>query len=221
LTDGLTCVSNVLVRSAIQENLYHHRWEANAGKNSRDGFAPAHKAYRDTLKQLYILVLKYQATSVCYFTKNGIRRFFADMAKSDDWKSLLEDVKRQDNEICLAYNRLNDIRIEEEFEKQDRRHTESLNVQISMSKDLSSLCKAIETANRDSKRQELLQWLCSRSPEEFYNSVRGKRQENTTTGDWLLKGSEDFFNWKAAPNSLLWLNGKGNHLLPNRVHSLT
>lgn len=176
----------------MQENLYHRRWEANANRNNRNGFAPAHKGYRDTLKELYVLVLKYQATSVCYFTKNGKHRFFADMAKLDDWKSLLADVKRQDKEICLAYNRLNDIRIEEEFEKQDWRHTESLNLQISMSKDLSGLREAIESAKRDDNRQELLEWLCSSSPEAFYNSVRGKRQEETTTGDWLLKESEEF-----------------------------
>lgn len=95
------------------------------------------------------------------------------------------------------------MRIEEEFEKQDRQHTESLNVQTLILKDLSGLRKATEGAKNDQNRKELLEWLCSSSPESFYNAVRGKRQENTTTGNWLVKESEDFLIWKTVPNSLL------------------
>lgn len=46
----------------MEEDLYRRRWEAKADSKSRNCFAPTHKGYRDTLKELYILVLKYQAT---------------------------------------------------------------------------------------------------------------------------------------------------------------
>jgi hypothetical protein len=43
----------------------------------------------------------------------------------------------------------------------------------------------------------------------------------STTGNWLVKESEAFINWKVALNSLLWLNGKGKHVLPNKLLLLT
>jgi hypothetical protein len=72
---------------------------------------------------------------------------------------------------------------------------------------VSGLRKAIEDEQKDSKRKELLNWLTSIDPSKNYNSARDKHE--SCTGDWLVKGNKDFEHWKTAPNSLLWLNGKG------------
>lgn len=212
LMEGLESISNILVRSSMQENLYFRRWESNADKNDREGFFASHQGYRDTLKKLYILVLKFQATSVCYFTKNGALRTVSDMMKRDDWVALLADVNIQDTAMCLAYNHLNDTRIEEEFEKLEKRHTDQMELWKEISTgvsgiwtDMSALRKATEEIQNDKRRKDLLDWLSSTNPSEYYNKALEKHESNT--GDWLLQ-SEDFEAWKTAANSLMWLNGK-------------
>lgn len=180
----------------MQEDLYVRRWEQNADKNDKNDFLHSHVGYRDTLKALYVLVLKYQATSVCYFTQSGSLKLLEDMVLWRNWEGLLENVKKQDEAMCKVYNRLNEVRIEEEFEKLDKRHTE-----------ISALLKAIEIAQRDSHRSKLLKWLSSLDPSHNYNNACGKHEKGT--GEWLINGNNDFETWKVAPNSLMWLNGKG------------
>ncbi|KAH9217695.1 hypothetical protein DL95DRAFT_295034 [Leptodontidium sp. 2 PMI_412] len=209
LLKGLASVSNVLVRSAMQEHLYFQRWEANNDKNDRSAFLPSHKGYRDTLKALYVLVLKYQATSVCYFTKNGGLRILADMVKWHKWENLLKDVEGQDEAMCRTYDLLSDVKIEEEFGKLDKRHAETVDIMKSGFSDLSELRKAIEAAQRDADRTTLLDWLSSVDPSLNYNNARGKYdQGGHGTGDWLIRNNDDFEKWKTAPNTLMWLNGK-------------
>ncbi|KAH7350622.1 hypothetical protein BKA65DRAFT_242529 [Rhexocercosporidium sp. MPI-PUGE-AT-0058] len=209
LLKGLVSVSNVLVRSTMQENLYFRRWEANADKNDSLDFLPSHKGYRDTLKALYVLVLKYQATSVSYFTKNGSLRILADMVKWHKWEDLLKAIEVQDGAMCRTYDLLSDVKIEEEFEKLDKRHAETVEILKSGFNDLSGLRKAIEAAQKDSGRSALLDWLSSVDPSLNYNNARGKYdQGGHGTGDWLIRNNKDFEKWKIAPNSLMWLNGK-------------
>ncbi|KAG4441669.1 hypothetical protein IFR05_002876 [Cadophora sp. M221] len=209
LLKGLASVSNVLVRSTMQENLYFQRWEANADNNDRSAFLPSHKGYRDTLKALYVLVLKYQATSVCYFTKNGGLRILADMVKWHKWEDLLKDVQTQDEAMCRTYDLMGQVKIEEEFEKLENRHGETVDILKSGFSDLAELRKAIEAAQRDADRSALLDWLSSVDPSLNYNNARGKyEQGGHGTGDWLIQNNEDFEKWKLATNSLMWLNGK-------------
>lgn len=211
-----------MVRSTIQEDLYFRRWETNSDKNSTNTFLPAHVGYRSTLRQLYVLVLKFQASSVCYFTKDGVLRTLSDMVKHDDWEGLLEDIEKQDAAMCLAYDRLNDVRIEEEFEKLEHRHAQNLEALLSVSKDVSGIhsgvagiwndftafSRAVEETRRDRDRQSLLDWLSSVDPSTNYNSAREKHE--TGTGDWLVVGNKQFNTWKKTGNSFMWINGKGN-----------
>ena len=208
--EGLASVSDVLVRGTMQENLYFRRWEANADRNNRAEFMPSHKGYRDTLKALYIQVLKFQATSVCYFTKNGALQVLADVVKWHAWEDMLKDVKKQDEAMCRTYNLLNDVKIEEEFGKLEKRHAEMVDIFTSGFSDVAALRRAIERAQQDKKRTELLNWLSSVDPSLNYNNARGKHENGGQgTGDWLIRDNEDFNRWKLAPNSLMWLNGKG------------
>src|SRR6187402_3525093 len=116
LTKGLEYISNVIVRSSMRENLYFHRWEQNVDEHSREAFLPTHQEYRDTLKELYVRVLKFQATSICYYSKHGALRVGLDVIKWDNWDSLLEEVQNQDSTFRQAYDILNDSREEEKFE---------------------------------------------------------------------------------------------------------
>lgn len=220
LLEGLASVSDVLVRSTMQENLYFRRWEANADKNDRADFMPSHKGYRDTLKALYIQVLKYQATSVCYFTRNGGLRILADMVKWHAWEDMLKDVQKQDEAMCRTYDRLSDVKIEEEFEKLDKRHEQMVEIFNSGFDDVAALREAVERAQRDRERTELLDWLSSVDPSLNYNNARTKHENGT--GDWLIRNNDDFDSWKVAPNSLMWLNGKagsGKSVLSSSVIS--
>lgn len=210
LAEGLESISDVITRSMMQENLYFRRWESNNNNNDREGFLPSHQGYRDTLKELYVRLLRFQATSVCYFSKNGALRLILDVTKWDDWGAMLEDIKDKDTAFRLTYQHLNDTKIEEEFEKLRIRHKESMNVLSTISSDVSGLRKAIEEAQNDKKRQELLKWLCLIDPSENYKKALSKHRAGTC--GWFIETNVKFETWKTDPNSLLWLNGKGNSI---------
>jgi hypothetical protein len=59
----------------------------------------------------------------------------------------------------------------------------------------------------EQRRKMILNWLSVVDPSANYNAARSKHEEGT--GDWFLNGKR-FEDWKTAPNSVLWLHGKGN-----------
>jgi hypothetical protein len=207
LATGLEYISGLIVQSSMRESLYSHRYELNSSDEDRNMLLPSHVGYRDTLKELYARILKFQATSVCYYAKNAAFRLGSDMAKSDNWDLLLDDIKTQETAFCAINTIWNETRYQEEWKALNKRHQESMKNLISIVNDVSGLREAIEDAQRDNQRKELLSWLSSIDPSENYNSARGKREAKT--GDWLVEGNEDFKHWGKAPNSLLWLHGKG------------
>lgn len=207
LLEGLACISKVLVRTTMEEELYRRRWESKEDTNDKQDFSIAHKGYRDTLKALYVALLKYQATSLRYFNQNGSLRITSDMVKWNSWEDLLKDVKKQDEAMCLVYDRLTDVKGEEEFAKLDERHRETVDILKPGFSDVAALRKAIETAQKDKTRTRLLDWLSSVDPSENYNNARGRHEDGT--GKWLIQDNEDIELWKTEPNSLLWLHGKG------------
>jgi Cdc6-like AAA superfamily ATPase len=54
------------------------------------------------------------------------------------------------------------------------------------------------------KRDQIKNWLSPPDPSTNYNKALQQRQQGT--GTWLLQ-SEEFAQWNARPNSLLWLYG--------------
>jgi hypothetical protein len=84
-------------------------------------------------------------------------------------------------------------------------------------KDIAKRVKPAEQRTSEADSRELLAWLSPIDPSENYNTVLQARQDDT--GDWLLRGSNDFDAWKTRPNSLLWLNGKGITLYSLRFPS--
>jgi hypothetical protein len=68
--------------------------------------------YRDTLKALYVQILKFQASSICFLSKNGPFQLGLDMIRWDDWESSLRDVqkKRMHFARCMIFGRILDIK---------------------------------------------------------------------------------------------------------------
>lgn len=196
------------MRSDIRENLYYCQWECKTNKIEDGTFVHSHRQYRDTLKELYVRVLKFQASCVCYCSKNGLLQFGRDVVKWDKWDAMLDEIQTQDTVFCSVYDLMKDAREEEKFEATVKHHRETLDVMAFMSNHVAGLSQAIQEIRNDREREKLLEWLSSADPSKNFNAALDKHQPET--GDWLMKGNEDFETWETAPNSLLWLNGKGN-----------
>lgn len=190
----------------MREDLYRRRYESNKCDQDREPFVASHVGYKDTLKTLYTLILKFQATSVCYYSRNTASRTILDMVKWDDWDALLADVKTQEEAFCAVNKIWKDTKYEEECIAHEKRHQENMESLKSIGSDVSALREIIKDAQQDTQRKGLLDWLTSIDPSENYNSAR--RRHKDKTGDWLIKENEDFKQWQQNPNSLLWLHGK-------------
>ena len=57
----------------------------------------------------------------------------------------------------------------------------------------------------DSRRGEILQWLCPTIPSVNFEEALEKRLKET--GVWFLTSAE-YLAWKSAGDSLLWMYGK-------------
>lgn len=192
----------------MREELYSTRWEKTPNEVEGGEFRQSHKLYRETLKESYSRVLKFEATCVCYCSKNGFLRLGRDVVKWDKWDSLLEEVQTQDIAFREVYGLFKDAQAEENFEAEMKLQRESLDVTSFISGNVAGLRQAIELMRRDDQREKLLGWLCCVDPSKNYNAAIEKHQ--TGTGDWLIQRNGKFKEWKNRPNSLLWLNGKGS-----------
>lgn len=195
----------------MRENLYSRLYESSSSDQDGKAFLPSHIVYRDALKELYTRILKFQATSVCYYSRNGAFRVGLDMVRWDSWESLLANIKTQEEEFRKINEIWKDVRYGEECYALEKRHQESMKSLNSIGIDVSGLRKAIEEAGRDSRRQELLDWLSSIDPSTNYNSARKKHESKT--GDWFVEHNDCFKHWEDNSNSLLWLHGKGTTIV--------
>jgi hypothetical protein len=130
------------------------------------------------------------------------------MIKWDNWDSSLSDIQKSEDVFHQLYAIWKDIRDQEDGEALFGQHQEKIRIMMSLSGDVSGLRNAIEKAQRDTKRADLLDWLSTIDPSKFYSL--GLDKLRAETGDWLLEGNADFDNWQSCPNSFAWLNGKGN-----------
>ena len=63
----------------------------------------------------------------------------------------------------------------------------------------------VKSMKSTARKKDVLRWLSAPDPSTNYqNACRSRHAE---TGSWFLKG-EEFSQWKADTNSLLWLHGK-------------
>lgn len=79
---------------------------------------------------------------------------------------------------------------------------------------LAGLALTVLWMDVEHQRMEVLQWLSTVTYLDLYNSGCQRRAANTC--EWLLE-REEFLSWKTSQmSSILWVHGKGMHLLPPR-----
>lgn len=191
----------------MREDLYVRQYEAKVRAGDQKMPTLPHQEYKNSLEMLYKEIFRFQATSYCYYASNGAFRLGLDVVKWDDWDELLSQIHNQERRFAAVEAVWRDIKYDEECLAVERRHQESLHQWGEISTDLSSLRGAVERAQTESNRQELLNWLCDVDPSEIYKTARDKH--GAGTGEWLTRESEEFKAWKQTPSSFLWLHGKG------------
>ncbi|KAK3380662.1 ankyrin repeat-containing domain protein [Lasiosphaeria ovina] len=204
LAKGLDYVSSLIVQSRMREDLYVRRYESKAA--SQEFSRPSHTGYKETLELLYRRILKFQAASYCYYSQNGAFRLGLDMVKWNDWDDLVAEVREQHDRFSQIAEIWQEMKDDEEREEAGQRHHAVVQRWDTMDARLVGLREAIENAQADHGRRELLQWLCDVDHSQPYNSAIDKRKGGT--GNWLVEESEEFKNWMVMPRSLLWLHGK-------------
>lgn len=188
------------MRSDMRQRLHERRNQASNSKLEL-------QEYRDTLKELYIRILKFEAKSVVYYSKPHASRLGRDVAKWDAWDSILQEIMGQEGDFVKVFDILKDHIAQDEYEKHSSRHTESMDALKLISDNIVGFQQAIASAQSDQRRADLIDWLSTIDPSINYNSAREKYQPETC--NCLTQDSMDFKYWENAPNSFLWLNGKG------------
>ena len=209
-------MATIIGQCAMREELYRGRYE-NA-KVSTTEFSYLHVGYRDALKQLYIKILRFQATCVCFLSNHTLERAMKDTVKWNDWDKLLTEILDQETVLKSIETQWRDVKVDEESRLQTTRYGEACKREVMLHEQRIESLRVIETevsrlrdvvtsAQNHDERKELLRWLSSVDSSTNYNTAR--KTHAKTTGDWLLERSREFDAWKTDPSSLLWLHGQG------------
>lgn len=215
LSKDIEHISSLIAQSILWEELYFRCYKSSV--SHRESSPPSHIMYKNTLEKLYLQILKFLATSYCYYAENPFSRLGRDI-KWNDWDSLLKETKDKEDAFNAIHASWRDKKYDEECEATEVRHQEAIQHWQAIGKDVSGLREAVREAQEEKKRDGLLSWLCEVDPSEIYNTCRDKHQD--VTSDWLVRGSKEFINWKESPSSLLWLHGKpgcGKSILSSSV----
>ncbi|KLU92750.1 hypothetical protein MAPG_11652, partial [Magnaporthiopsis poae ATCC 64411] len=216
LSEGLEYISTLIAQSRMWEDLYARRYESKMPQHEPS--LPSHTAYRDALEKLYRQILKFQTVSYCYYSRHAAFRLGLDMIKWNEWDTMMGEIRDRERMFADLRDIWRDMKYDEECEKLDSRHQETTQHWQAIGADVSGLRKAIEDAQAETKRGELLRWLCTSDHSEMYNAARDLHESGT--GDWLVRDSQAFKTWKKYPGSLLWLHGKpgsGKSILSSSV----
>lgn len=213
LARGLEHISGLIAQSRMWEELYIRCYEsktAQAGGSDASTDSQSHVEYKTQLERLYRKILKFQVASYCYYSSTF--QLGRDVVKWNDWDNLLEDIRQAERVFAAVSETWRDMQYHEECSAADRRHQEAMLRWDAMGSEVAGLRRAVESAQSETKRAELLAWLCDIDPSEGYNAARSMHKEGT--GDWLVNESEEFRVWEEEPSSLLWLHGKGMFSFP-------
>jgi hypothetical protein len=204
---GLDDIASIISRCIMREALYHRRYESTDYGESKREFETSHIRYRDALRALYVKILSFQATNVCFLSKNTFLRVTADMVNWNDWDNMLAEIKKQENVLKSIEEQWRDMRYDEECKLHNDRHEQRMRGLSAIEDEVSRVRNVIMQVQNNNEREKLLKWLSLVDPSKNYNSAR--KSHALSTGDWLVEKSSDFKIWEKAPNSLLWLHGKG------------
>jgi hypothetical protein len=111
--------------------------------------------YRDTLKELYIRILKFEAKCACYYPKNAVNRLGRNVAKWDMWDSLLQDISVQEGEFVKVYEIKEDLIAQDEYEKLSSRHVESMDILRLISENIAGFKQAVASAQSEKKSDKI------------------------------------------------------------------
>ena len=84
--------------------------------------------YRETLKELYIRILKFQARTIVYFSKNDIFRLGLDILKWDDWTTMANDITKQEETFEKLYRIWKDMEAQDALGGLLKRHQEAMDI---------------------------------------------------------------------------------------------
>ncbi|KAK0628837.1 hypothetical protein B0T17DRAFT_168085 [Bombardia bombarda] len=97
----LELISSIIAKTGMREELYHRRYESS--KTSLDDsaakFVRSHVEYKSALKELYVCVLRLQATFVMYLSHGTPAQIARDMMSWNKWDSLKEEIRTKDSEF--------------------------------------------------------------------------------------------------------------------------
>lgn len=201
--NSLSHVTLLLSQCKMREELYRRRYENEVNAVVDQNLSQEHhEAYKISLRELYIKILRFLATCSVYLSKNSISRLARSMIVWDGWKDLNDEIISQEKEVSDLEARFEALRVQEEWEIKQDWNRRILAEDHALAEEV----RRITVMMHDEKRTNLLEWLTSVNIDTKYNDEREKHQEGT--GAWLLNGSK-FADWKRVNNSLLWLHGKG------------
>ncbi|KAI1428724.1 ankyrin repeat-containing domain protein [Xylaria sp. FL1777] len=218
LAKGLDHISSLLTQSWMWEDLYVRRYESE--HNIHKSSMLSHAAYKTALEKLYRQILKFQATSYCYYARKTISRVGLDVLKWNEWDTLLSEIKDKEDAFSAIRDSWSDEQFDEECSAAASRHQEIIGHWQAIGSDVSRLREAVRESQEEKNRDQFLDWLSNIDPSEMYNSARDQHESGTC--DWLVRDREEFKKWKTSPRSLLWLHGKpgcGKSILSSSVVS--
>ncbi|EHK44923.1 hypothetical protein TRIATDRAFT_37794 [Trichoderma atroviride IMI 206040] len=206
LAQGLEFVSTLIAQSRMREELYLRRYGLKT--QADHSLQQSHHEYKNGLERLYRQILKFQARAYCSFTDSSASRFCFDIMKKNDWDQLVSGIREQETMFAKLSKTWRDIQYDNECLAADNRHRETLNLWFTIGANVASLERAIQEAQKQESRIDLLEWLCNIDHTALYNSARQSHIDGT--GEWLIHGKEIFKAWEKsiARQSFLWLHGK-------------
>jgi hypothetical protein len=148
-------------------------------------------------------------------SKGTSSRIALDTVGWTKWDDLLNEIKDKETKFREIVLQWKDDRYEDECDAKRERHEENLAKLGAIEEEVGRVREAIEKNRMDGQRDSLLHWLSTVDPSTNYIKARDEHQ--ASTGDWLIVENQEFQHWKEAPNSLLWLNGKGKDMICLRM----
>ena len=130
----------------MREDLYAHRYESGKSNIDQKTFLNTRIHYCKKLRELYSLILKFQAGCVCYYYSGPSSRLLSDLVKWNDWDSAIKDIEDQNTAFVGAYDLMKVVMTQEDYDALYANHIEANKITKSINNDVSDLKRAIELA---------------------------------------------------------------------------
>ncbi|KAK3368545.1 hypothetical protein B0H63DRAFT_77530 [Podospora didyma] len=78
---ALVRIAAIICESSLRELTYAKRYESQVGKEKQMQSRDAHETYRSSIKDLYKLILTFQATNICFVSNRWPKQMLKDLAK--------------------------------------------------------------------------------------------------------------------------------------------